>query len=217
MDVEIRPGAALKDPDLQHVIDKQLRKSRRVLWSSVLIVPAIITYPLARTMLTDVNLCQHVYANYPSRAYSCKFGRWQWAQDGKGSLWNQLGLGVGAHMGWVRNYQWISLFDPDSAQPLGDFYLPKLIRHGIEREASRVRFAGDVNVGGIFSAINGAHLGAPAARANRWSGSLLKPLLTMTPDRPSAPYVPEPEDPRIVSWLGPWLADSPQPPARLKR
>ena len=223
---QIRPGAALNDPFVQKELAREARTSRRMVWSSVLIVPAMFVLPAGLGGLITAKRQRHVLANYPWREYPCWFGRWVWepgprSGSVKEDLKNEIGM---TRMQWKRDFTWIKIFDPASRQPLGIFQFSSgasMSFSGIAEDATRVQFAGDVNAAGILRGVEGTKAGTLALR--RYLPQVLtnKYFDTMSPDRP-APFVPVAPTPPQSSPLqfgsnyganyGPWIAESPQEP-----
>ena len=189
MAVQIRAGAALADPALRQAVERDMAKWRRLLWWSVLIVPAIFVLPTGLTWLGLAKRRREVLANNQWQVYACKFGRWIWKTNPADDSTRAQLTGFGK-TNWVQDHHWVLILDPATGQPLAQLEMrdadAQADYHGLQKTVpyAEVEFAGDLRTGGVIRAARSTVIGA-----------------TTRPGAVSGAFPP-----------GPWVADSPEPP-----
>ena len=189
MAVQIRAGAALADPALRQAVERDMAKWRRLLWWSVLIVPAIFVLPTGLTWLGLAKRRREVLANNQWQVYPCKFGRWTWKTNPDDNSTQAQLTGFGK-TNWVQDHHWVLILDPATGQPLAQLEMRAADAqpdyHGLQKTMpyAEVEFAGDFRTGGVIRAARSGLIGATTRQG-------------------------------VVSAAfpaGPWVADSPEAP-----
>ena len=190
MAVQIRAGAALADPALRQAVERDMAKWRRLLWWSVLVVPAIFVLPTGLTWLGLAKRRQEVLAGSQWQVYPAKFGRWIWKSNPNENSTQQQLTGFGK-TNWVQDHHWVLILDPATGEPLAQLEMraadAQADYHGLPKTVAyaQVEFAGDFRAGGVIRAAHSGVIGA-TTRFGVVSGAFP---------------------------AGPWVADSPEPPA----
>lgn len=209
IDVPIRPGAALNDPETyRYVEDEILNKKYNALDRRVR-VPELVY---------NKDSFLHVLANFPWQEYGYKYGRWQREGFFEGTNLDFIPL---KWMTWERHDGTVLLTHPANGQPVAEV-IGQYLR--ITGPAGRLLFAGDPNYAGILNVVTGGrrHLslvgslmlapwvnGRPGPTAEQANAAAQALVPGQRP--PVRLFDPDPE---WTARLGPWFADHPKRPPR---
>jgi hypothetical protein len=193
MDVDILPGAALNDPELQQTVRQKIEDAVKRESSKVQHWVGERSRERAERML-------NVLANYGWQEFAYKYGFWARATT---DSWGFTGA--------QKLYDRILMIDPGSGAPIAELAFggggPSFLR-----EAGRVWFAGDPQVGGVITPVGDGKRDVKLAVRPPAGGASWDAVLTMRSGQP-LPFVPD----IYVDKFGdqrPWVVDHPEKPSR---
>ncbi|HVW41304.1 MAG TPA: hypothetical protein VHC18_08135 [Amycolatopsis sp.] len=209
IDVPIRPGAALNDPETyRYVEDEILNKQYNALDRRV----------GTPELVYNKDSFLNVLANYPWQEYGYKYGRWQREGVFEGTNLDFIPL---KWMSWERRYFTVLLTHPANGQPVAEVAGAGL---RIDGPAGKLLFAGDPHYAGILNVVTHGRrhmsvVGSPRLapsekdRHGPIAGPANKVAQGLVPGRRPQVRLFEP-DPAWASRLGPWIADQPKRPPK---
>lgn len=208
IDVPIRPGAALTDPETYRYVEEEVLNANYNLVRRHSYVPDRAYNP--ESFL-------NVLANYPWQVYGYKVGRWRRENFFDGTFLEILGL---KYLTWEKKHDTVLLTDLRNGQPVSEVI--GMVLSGVEPPAGRLLFAGGPHCAGIINTVRDGRRHMAIAGSTRLGdptndqaiGAAARDLTkVMVPGRPPRARFFEPP-PGYLARLGPWLADHPGTPPK---
>lgn len=211
INVPIRPGAALNDPETYRYVEDEILNAE---------YNVVLRHSYVPDRVYNKEGFVNILANYPWQEYGYKCGRWRRENMVEGSILEFVGI---KFMTWEKKYNTVLLTDPRDGRPISE--VTGMALGGVEPPAGRLLFAGDPHYAGILSArrdgkpemaiVGSTRLGPPDYKQNIAAAArdLTK---TMVPGRQPQATFYDPA-PKYVARLGPWLADHPDTPPKPRK
>ncbi|GDY31990.1 hypothetical protein [Gandjariella thermophila] len=202
IDVPIRPGAALNDPETRRFVEDNIINAKYN-W--------IMRHSYIPDRAYNKEGIVNILANYPWQEYGYKYGRWQ-----RELFFDELPF-IPLRT-WEKKYQTLLLIDPRDGSPVEEV---NGMAKSVEPPSGRLLFAGDPHLAGVISTmrdgkrnisiVGSTRLGNP--EGDQQIGARARDLTkVMVPEH--APQVQLFNPPKeYVKYLGPWLADHPEKPS----
>jgi hypothetical protein len=204
INVPIRPGAALADPETRTFVEEHILNAKFDLVTRHSWIP---------DRVYNKEGIVNILANYPWQEYGYKYGRWRRelvAADLPFIPWRT----------WEENYTFAALTDPVRGAEISEV---TAIAYSFEKYQGRLLFAGEPHYAGVISTMQGGtrhisivgsiRLGGGKSDISGKARDLTK-IMRPGVQPQAALYTPWEE---YRTHFGPWIADHPEKPAKRDR